>query len=286
MTEPDWKTLPSLTTLRAFDAVARHGGFSSAARGLNVTRAAVAQAVRGLERDLGKKLVERSGRGLRLTEDGLALANATNAGFDQIARGVEDLRARPLTVRLTTTNFISDAVIVPRIAEFWKRHPDIRLSILPSDEAIDLAAQGYDIAIRGGARPVPGFTLRPILESPWVAVVSPQHAGRDPVSLPWIGRPTPMEDHLIRSFGFDPQSIERLDLGNTRFEVDAAERGMGIALATEIVVRDALNEGRLARIDAPSSLTQVYSILTPEKGLRPEAEILVNWLFEIFSDIG
>ena len=62
--------LPPLNALRAFEAVARHLSFARAAEELHVTKAAVAQQVRALEQDVGARLVERNGRGLKLTDDG------------------------------------------------------------------------------------------------------------------------------------------------------------------------------------------------------------------------
>ncbi len=64
-----WKDLPPLSALRAFQAVAEAGGYAQAARALNVTHAAVAQQVRGLEAQLGVALVARSGRGMALTAE-------------------------------------------------------------------------------------------------------------------------------------------------------------------------------------------------------------------------
>ena len=70
-----WRDLPSLSLLRAFDATARHGGFAGAGRALNVTHAAVTQAVRGLEAELGVVLVQRAGRTVALTEVGERLVD-------------------------------------------------------------------------------------------------------------------------------------------------------------------------------------------------------------------
>ena len=64
MSDPDWLHLPPLSALRAFEAAARLGGFSAAARALNVTHAAVAQQVRALEEHLGAPLIHREGRGM------------------------------------------------------------------------------------------------------------------------------------------------------------------------------------------------------------------------------
>ena len=97
--------LPSLTSLRAFEAAARLGGFSAAGRELNVTHAAVAQQVRGLEATLGVTLLARAGRGLSLTSEGERLAAALTSSFGAIAAAVEEVRSgengRPLHVTLT-----------------------------------------------------------------------------------------------------------------------------------------------------------------------------------------
>ena len=84
----DWRNLPPLTALRAFAAVAELGGFSQAARALNVTHAAVAQQVRALESHLDTPLVSRDGRGMTLTEEGAALARSLTDGFATIATGI------------------------------------------------------------------------------------------------------------------------------------------------------------------------------------------------------
>ena len=87
-----WRDLPSLSLLRAFDATARHGGFAGAGRALNVTHAAVTQAVRGLEAELGVVLVQRAGRTVALTEAGERLARALDDGFGKLTAGIAGLR--------------------------------------------------------------------------------------------------------------------------------------------------------------------------------------------------
>ena len=89
----DWKTFPSLTALRAFEAAARLQNFSRAARDLNVTHAAIAQQVRALEVDLGRELIYRQGRGLALTPEGEILARSVREGFSRIDQGLEAVSA-------------------------------------------------------------------------------------------------------------------------------------------------------------------------------------------------
>src|SRR6516165_491847 len=84
--------LPPLNALRAFEVVARHLSFARAAQELHVTKAAVAQQVRALEEEIGTRLVERSGRGLALTEPGAAGAGTLTEGFALLAKAARAMR--------------------------------------------------------------------------------------------------------------------------------------------------------------------------------------------------
>ena len=153
---PRWRKLPSLSSLRAFDATARNGGFAGAGRVLNVTHAAVTQQVRGLEVELGVQLVRRTGRSVTLTEAGQRLAQTLGEGFGTIVGGIEDLQRgeerRPL--RVATTTFIAEAWIMPRMPEFWARHPGVEVALSPSPVLADFVRDGFDLAVAGaGLRP-------------------------------------------------------------------------------------------------------------------------------------
>jgi LysR family glycine cleavage system transcriptional activator len=115
-----WRDLPSLSLLRACDATARNGSFAEAGRVLNVTHAAVTQAVRALEAELGVPLVRRSGRTVALTEAGKRLAQSLDTGFGALAEGVADLRRDEAwrIVRVTTTTFIAETHVMPRLPDF------------------------------------------------------------------------------------------------------------------------------------------------------------------------
>ena len=134
----DWRNIPSLTALRAFEATADLRSLSQAARVLNVTHAAVAQQVRALEEHMGRPLVQREGRGVGLTADGEQLAEALREGFGAIQRGLEALRAgeadRP--VRVTLTASFAAQWLMPRLKDFWEQQPDIGLSLHPDSKVV------------------------------------------------------------------------------------------------------------------------------------------------------
>ena len=148
----NWRNFPSLTALRAFEAAARLQSFSRAARELNVTHAAVAQQVRGLEADLGRELIFRQGRGLALTSEGARLATALAEGFRGIAQVVDELKAAvPGTpVTLTLTPVFAAQWLMPGLKRFWAAHPDAPISLRPEKRLADLPREAVDLGIRFG----------------------------------------------------------------------------------------------------------------------------------------
>jgi len=175
----DWRNIPSLSALRAFEAAARCQSFSQAARELNVTHAAIAQHVRALEAEFSESLIRRQGRGIATTPAGQALAEQLRAGFSVIAEGIQELRDqspdRPLNIAVTpafATNWL-----MPRIGEFWALHPDIALNINPSTKLVDLKGDGFDLAIRFGKGAWPGTSPEILTEGSFLVVAHPKLIG-------------------------------------------------------------------------------------------------------------
>lgn len=288
---PDWRTLPSLASLRAFELTARQGTFAAAAKELNVTHAAIAQRVRALEADLGVALARRSGRTVALTEAGAELAASLTEGFGTIAAGIEKLRsgqaARP--VQVAATVFISQAVVLPRLHEFWQVHPEIHVSVMPSQETVDIAALGIDLAIRAARTEPdwPGLKAEPLLTSEVIAAGAPSLVNDDMPALdqlPWIwSRSVAYEEQSVRAFGLDTDNLRNADLGTPFLQLDAARRGLGITFTTEILVRDDIAAGRLRRVPVPSPFSVTYYAVTPTGPLRPEAMAFIAWLKTILA---
>ena len=281
-----WRDLPSLSMLRAFDATARHGGFAGAGRALNVTHAAVTQAVRALESDLGLPLVRREGRTVRLTDAGIRLAQALNDGFGTIAGGIADLRRsegrRPL--RVATTVFLAQALILPRLSEFWARHPGIEVAMTPGLAAVDILAEGYDLAIRAWASEGPGIVTRPLAQSRWLVAGAPALLGTGPVdprSLPWI---VPDDEHarILRQVGIVIPAAQRVDIGSPHLEISAGVTGLGLILVTEAVVRSELASGALREVPVQGFPPVTYYATTPAGPVRAATETFAAWIATLF----
>lgn len=281
--DPDWRHLPSLSSLRAFEAAARLGGFSAAARALNVTHAAVGQAVRGLEAELGTALLRREGRGLVLTEEGARLAAALREGFGTIATGVEALRGaeRRRGLRVTATPAFAQTALLPRLADFWRRHPEIAVSISPGFALVDLVRDGFDVAIRSGSGSWPGLVAEPVVAGRFLPVATPALLARDPdlARLPWILDPRdPSEALWLRSAGLDPEAITVHAIDSPMLAVSAAVAGYGLAFVSDVVVAEHLVAGRLVEVPFPPLPRFTYWAVTPPGPRRAAAAAFVDWI--------
>lgn len=285
-----WRDLPSLSALRAFDATARSGSFAEAGRMLNVTHAAVTQAVRGLEAELGLTLVRRSGRTVGLTDAGDRLARALDDGFSTVAAGIQALREAEArrVVRVTTTTYIAETYVMPRLPDFWAKHPGVDVAMSPSPERIDLAREGYDMAIRAltdGWVEGPDEEIRPLCKSPVVAICAPSFAnsGLHPQDMPWvIGNENHWELAEVEGTGLDVSRLKLVDMGSPHLELSACRQGLGAGTATEIICRADIEAGRLVVLPLTGLPVITYAIVLPRGPRRPAVEAFAGWLQTIF----
>lgn len=288
MSEIDWRKMPPLTALRAFAVTAREGGFSAAARKLNVTHAAVAQQVRALEGELGATLVWREGRHLRLTPEGERLAAALGDGFTMIQGAIEALRAqggqRPLSVTLPPA-FASEW-LMPRLAKFWKKHPEIALSLLPEPRTIDLREAGANLGIRFGTGRWAGVVSEFLTAAPQIVVAAPELLhGRKKLSLremavmPWVREGDwPEQMQLLESIGLKPAAMKFIDFPNEELALAAAREGIGLHLETESLIEEDLKIGWLVKIHELADDKMGYYVVRPPGPLSPAARIFIDWL--------
>lgn len=281
--------LPPLTALRAFEAVARTGGFSAARRELNVTHAAVAQQVRALERHLGQPLAQRDGRGLALTPEGLRLAAALREGFGTIATAVADLveadRDRPL--RISVTHSFAAQWLMPRLGGFWARHPEIALSLHPDNRVVDLAAERMDLAIRCGRGDWPGLEVELLTPAHFAVVGAPALLGTaqaltpaEMARYPWvIESGWPEQLAWLRSLGIDPDAIETHEVPTEDLALSAARQGYGLHVELSTLLEDELSAGRLRAVyRARPEDAMSYWLVTRPGPRKPALKTFLRWL--------
>ena len=242
----DWSSIPSLAALRAFEALARLGSLSAAARELNVTHAAISQHLRALEVDFGLPLARREGQGMQLTEAGHELAAGLGEGFARIAEGVSHLRARtqaqPVVVALTPS--FAEAWLMPRMGGFWTAHPDVEVRLVPGVGLTDLRRDGIDVAIRFGGGSWPGVQAEPLALSAFVVVAAPgftkARGVQDLARLSahdWFFSGASVEQRVWgQAIGVDFDAIGAREMANNGLVVSAVRAGLGLSIQAKALV--------------------------------------------------
>lgn len=239
--------------------------------------------MRGLETELGHALLRRDGRGLVLTEEGQPLAQALREGFGRIAAGVEELRTdeRRRSVRVTAAPAFSQSVLMPRLGDFWRRNPDVAVSISPDPEIADLRRDGYDVAVRSGSGAWPGMVFEPLAQGRFLLAGAPDLLKRGPdfARLPWILDPADSRESIwLRAVGLDPERLVVREIDSPTLAVAAATAGYGLIFASDMVVRDEIRAGRLKEVPFRGLPQFTYWVATLPGPRRPPVETFVRWL--------
>lgn len=254
------KNLPSLNAIRTFASAGRHLSFTAAAAELNVTQGAVSRLVQSLERDLGVALFERRGRSIELTATGGAYHHRISAALGEIQAATDVVRPRMAGSRLQINVLPTLALrwLVPRLADFQIRHPDIHVEVTAGDGPADLAALGCDMAIRFGVPPFPGLEATLLMGEEVGVVCAPDYLRHapplsGPVDLPaqrllrHTTRPDAWQAFLGASGVVAPDLSRAQGFEHFFMLAEAAAAGMGIALMPLFLVQEDLVTGRLVQ---------------------------------------
>lgn len=282
-----WADLPSLNSLRAFASVAETGSYSRAGADLNVSHAAVCQQVKGLEARLGVTLIVREGRGIKLTDEGAALARQLAKGLAAIRDGVEALigadATRPIQVTMSPAFAVS--WLMPRITDFQHRHPGLTLMLNPTAQVMELTPGGIDLAIRFGDGTWPGMKVTPFLLPDMVVVGARELIGRrrlaDPAmlaSLPWLQElgTNEVAEWMERRNIVPKRPLMITHMPGTLI-MEAVRRGDGLTYTARCFVETEIQSGKLVVLSSENN-TGGYHIVTRPGVLRPPVRAFVRWL--------
>lgn len=256
------KPIPPLTALRCFEAVARLGGVTQAARELHVTHSAVSQQIKVLEDSMGIALFVREARGLRPTEEGRLYALEIRAALRDITQATRRAQARPHASELVIATLPSFAQhwLVPRLASFREMHPYYRVRLLTNLQVEDLRQGVSDIGIRMGQGHWPDVAQQKLFDDDMLVVAAPHFTlgpdGRLPVTAedviacPLIASPdAPWTDWCQAAQVAEPAAeAVVLSANDSNVVLGAVLLGQGIALERRSLVALALARGDLVQI--------------------------------------
>jgi DNA-binding transcriptional LysR family regulator len=148
--------MTDLNSLIIFAEIAEASSFSEAARRLKMPTSTVSRRIADLEKQLGVRLIDRSTRGLRLTDVGSELLEHARRTVE-LGEAIDNIASNHLskisgTLRLSAPPSISDSLLVPLIGAFQSSYPDVRIQIFISEQFVDHIADGIDLAFRVGGR--------------------------------------------------------------------------------------------------------------------------------------
>jgi LysR family glycine cleavage system transcriptional activator len=298
--------LPPLGALRAFEAAARHLSFVKAAAELHVTPAAISHQVKALEEQLAVVLFTRLPRGLRLTEAGRAMLPELGKGLDHFARAVRGAVAGELagTLRVTAIPSFAQLWLVPRLGRFLGRYPEIEVVVHGTSALLDFAREEIDVGIRYGRGHYPGYWRHLLFTEETFPVCAPALLDGPPP----LRRPEDLRHHrLLHDWNLtagetwltwsawlgkmglaDLDPARGLQLSDSLMLVEAAVRGLGVAVGRTSLAGEHLAAGRLVR---PFPLTMqtgfaYYAVCLAGSEGRPRLRAFIDWLIEEAGAMG
>lgn len=174
--------VPVFSDLHLLTVLAQTRSYTQAARRLGISKASVSMRVAELERAAGVPLVRRTTRSVGLTEAGQQLVDDTRDAFSRIEQSfssIKDLAGAPRgLVRVTAPVALGRQHIAPSLASFFREHPDIRVELDLSDRFVNLAQEGFDLAVRHAQAPPDTHVAWALCESRSVLVASTDYLKR------------------------------------------------------------------------------------------------------------
>jgi DNA-binding transcriptional LysR family regulator len=293
--------MDDLNDIYFFASVAQYGGFSAAARIIGVEKTRLSRRIAALEKRLGVRLLQRTTRALALTEAGqrffercVATVEGAQAAFDSVA----ELRREPAgLVRISSPVLLTQRCLAHALPGYMTAHPKVSVFVEATDRNVNVIEERFDIAIRAKSviEDVAGLVAKTLGNSQRVLVVSPaflERYGRpeNPAELPKVDTVASTDDVLgggarwsLTNLDSRSQLIElkpRLITSDLRVRLQAAIRGIGIALLPEQVVATPLKQGLVDRVlsewsGAKNILHLVYP--TP-RGMLPSVRSVIDYL--------
>ncbi|MCQ3032088.1 LysR family transcriptional regulator [Pseudomonas syringae] len=287
------RDLPPLNALRAFEATARLNSVSQAAEQLHVTHGAVSRQLKVLEEHLGIALFVKDGRGLKLTDAGIRLRDASGDAFDrlravcaELSQGNEDA---PFV--LGCSGSLLARWFIPRLGRLNADLPDLRLHLSAGEGDLDPRRPGLDALLVFAEPPWPAdmqvFELAserigPVLSPHFSRYAQLQQASVEELLnetlLQTTSRPQAWPSWAQQN-GIDPKALQYgQGFEHLYYLLEAAVAGLGVAIAPEPLVADDLRAGRLVAPWGFSETPAQLALWVPKRAADGRAQSLANWL--------
>lgn len=283
-----------LNALADFTLVASSGGLGKASRASGKSKATLSRRIADLEEQLGVRLIERSARGLKLTDAGAVLMARTEGPLLEVAEAMTATREGLSTprglLRVASPVLFSQLAMGRISAEFSAAFPEITVEVVSEDRLVDLVEEQFDVAIRINPKPDSNLVGRCFAKDRLVVVAAPS------VSMPGPGavRPVP----AIVSASFQPtnwnldegrlvlEPIPKLRLSSFLMIRDAAVAGAGAALIPQTIAWSQLTRGELVQWGTISGVeVELWVLHTSRRLAAPKVRAFVEFMCERYPEV-
>ncbi|MDI9856029.1 LysR family transcriptional regulator [Comamonas sp. 17RB] len=295
--------MDQIQAMRLFARVVEAGTFTRAADSLQLPKGTVTKHVQALEARLRVKLLNRTTRRVTVTADGAAYYDRVVrllADFDDMEASLSQARAAPRgRLRVDVGTSMARLLIIPRLAEFQARYPDIQIDLGVSDRTVDLIGDNVDCVIRGGELSEQSLVARRIGNLEFVTVAAPGYLAQ--YGTPQ--HPLDLENGHLNVIYFSPVSMRRyplefhrggevLEIGSpaqlavneANAYVAAIVAGRGVGQITTFQAQSHLDAGELVQLlpEWTQPLLPVYVVYPPNRHLSAKVRAFVDWAAELF----
>lgn len=278
-----------LTSMEVFVRVAEAGSFAAAAKACSLSTTMVANHVRALESRMGARLIDRTTRRHRLTDIGAAYLERCREALQSVQsadRVAEELRAVPRgTLRMTAPVSYGVHRLMPVVADYMRRHPEVRIELSLNDRVVDLMEEGFELGVRSGDVDHPGLVVRPLRPSRMYAVASRSYLRRqgkprhphDLLQHNCLGFMAWGRDHTWR-FTRAGETVHvpvrgSFECNSGQALLNAALCGIGVVVQADVLLDEAIADGRLVRLLPDWELPQRAIHVVRTQDARPSAKL-------------
>lgn len=296
--------MDQIQSIRVFARVVEAGTFTKAAESLNLPKGTVTKLVQHLESRLKVKLLNRTTRRVTVTPDGAAYYERTVRvlnDLDDIEASMTNAQAKPSgRLRVDVGTSVAREIIIPALADFFQRYPDIQLDLGVTDRSVDLLVDNVDCVIRGGELVDQSLVARRVANVPLMTVASPAY-------LKAHGTPThpeqlETEHHMVNHFSTrngqpftnefskDDQLLEisgryKLSVNESNALTAAVLAGLGVAQIATLTALPLIERGELVQVlgDWKCYTVPLYVVYPPNRHLSAKVRAFVEWVVELFA---
>jgi len=287
---------PSLKAISTFESAARHESFKDAAKELSLTPSAISHQVKQLEQQVGVNLFHRLSGGLAITDAGAAYLKLLGPAFAEIDDATKQVMQLEYSDQLTirSTPSFARKWLLDRLPDFLEKHEDIDVKVIATSELLDFRKKNIDIGIHYGQSTWPGSVVKPLLSERVLPMCSPAlkdkpnglrsiadlhdftliHTERNLITWKmWLAEQDAPMDKEFRGVYLDPSELA----------IEAAVRGVGIVLESDLLAAHELEEGSLVpAFDQTETQIASYYLVYPEDHMHiPKVVAFTDWITDM-----